>query len=153
MIEGLEKYHVSNYSIYLKGLEENKPLLLGYFKYSGQDFDSDMAKMIENPTVRKWEDTAGEECLVDQSHDGKSVWWIDMEEVFYHPGRTDRKVDESKVQRYGMVIGFRLEIVDYYKLLQKYKYSWPEVLNKFTEGDIRNYAIYLYQLSQMQEIF
>jgi L-rhamnose mutarotase len=151
VVAGLEKYKIDNYSIFLKELEEDKPFLFGYFEYGGQDFDGDMAKMMENPTVQKWEDTAGGECLVDQSDDGKGIWWVDMEEVFYHAGQTGKKVDESKVQRYGMVIGLRPEMVDPYKLL--HKYTWPEILNKLTEGNIRNYAIYLYQINSKFYLF
>ncbi len=141
VVADLKKYKIGNYSIFLKELEEGKPFLFGYFEYGGQDFDGDMAKMMENPTVQKWEDTAGAECLVDQSPEGKGIWWVDMEEVFNHAGQTEKKVDESKVQRYGMVIGLRPEMVDSYKLL--HKYTWPEILNKLTEGNIRNYVICL----------
>ena len=31
VLVGLDKYHVSNYSIYLKELEDGKPYLFGYF--------------------------------------------------------------------------------------------------------------------------
>jgi len=73
-----------------------------------------MAEMMKNPTVQKWENVAEGECLIDQSPDGKGLWWVEMEEVFFHAGQTGRKVDESKVQRYGMVIGLRSEMVDYF---------------------------------------
>lgn len=55
----LDKYHVSNYSIYLTELEDGKPYLFGYFEYTGRDFDDDMAEMMKNPTVQKWESVAG----------------------------------------------------------------------------------------------
>lgn len=93
----------------------------------------------------------GGQCLIDQSPDGKGLWWVEMEEVFFHAGQTERKVDESKVQRYGMVIGLRSEMVESYKLL--HKYTWPEILNKITEGNIRNYVIYLYKLNDKFYLF
>lgn len=151
VLAGLDKYHVSNYSIYLKELEHGKPYLFGYFEYTGRDYDDDMAGMMKNPTVQKWESVAGGECLIDQSPDGKDLWWVEMEEVFFHAGQTGRKVDESKMQRYGMVIGLRPEMVESYKLL--HKYTWPEVLNKITEGNIRNYSIYLYKLNDKFYLF
>lgn len=40
-----------------------------------------------------------------------------FEEVFYFGGKTDTGVNESKVQRYDMVIGLRPEMVESYKLL------------------------------------
>lgn len=152
VVEELKKYNVHNYSIYMKQLEpDQQPYLFGYFEYTGKDFDGDMAKMMENPTVQKWEDTAGEQCLVDMSPDSKGLWWVDMEEVFYFDGKTDAKIDETKVQRYGMVIGLRPEMVPSYKLL--HKYAWPEVLDAIEKGNIRNYSIYLHKLKGKYYLF
>jgi L-rhamnose mutarotase len=151
VLEGLENYHIRNYSIHVKELTRGEPCLFGYFEYIGHDFDGDMAKMMENPRVRQWEDVAGGECLVDQSPDGKELWWSDMEEVFYHPGQVDKKVDAAKVKRCAMVIGLRPEMLDAYVLL--HKYTWPEVLNKITEGNIRHYAIYLTELEGKNYLF
>ena len=83
----LKKHHVSNYSIYLKELEAGKPYLFAYFEYTGNDFEGDMAKMVENPKVREWEDLADGKCLLDQSPDGKGLWWADMEEVIHQDYR------------------------------------------------------------------
>ena len=151
VLEGLTRFNIQNYSIHLKELESDRPYLFGYFEYTGKDFDGDMARMLEDPVVKKWEDLAGGECLIDQSPDGKGLWWVYMEEVFYHAGRIGNKVDESKVQRYAMVIGLRPEMVEPYSLL--HKYPWTEVLDKITEGNIRYYSIYLSKLNDKFYLF
>ena len=151
VLEGLEKYNISNYSIYLKELEEGKHYLFDYFEYTGDDLDADMTEMVKNPKVQDWENVAGGECLKDQSPDKKRLWWVDMEEVFYFDGKINARVDESKVQRVGMVIGLRPEMKDSYTLL--HKYTWPEVLAKIEEGNIRNYAIYLHELDGKYYLF
>ena len=152
VVEELKKYNVQNYSIYMKQLEVgHQPYLFGYFEYTGTDFDADMAKMMENPTVQKWEDTAGGECLEDMSPDGKGLWWAEMEEVFYTPGDTETKIDNSKVQHYGSVIGVRPEVIDAYKLI--HKYPWPPVMDAIKRGKIRNYPIYLHEIDGKLYLF
>ena len=152
VVEELKKYNVQNYSIYIKQLEAGQqPYLFGYFEYTGNDFDGDMAKMMKNPTVQKWENTAGGECLKDMSPDGKGQWWADMEEVFYTPGDTGTKIDNSKVQRYGSVIGVRPEVIDAYKLI--HKYPWPPVMDAIKRGKIRNYPIYLHEIDGKLYLF
>ena len=151
VLEELGKYHISNYSIFLKDLEENKPYLFGYFEYTGDNFETDRKKMLENPKVGEWESMVGNECLVQQSPDKKDVWWADMEEVFYFDGKINSGVDESNVQRIGTVIGLRPEMKDSYVLL--HKYIWPEILNKIKEGNIRYYSIYLHELDSKYYLF
>ena len=151
VLEGLRSYNIRNYSIYLKELEKGKHYLFGYFEYTGDDFEADMAEMLKNPRVQEWEDVAGGECLVDHTPNKTGQYWIDMEEVFYFEGKINTRLDESKVQRWGMVIGLREEMIDSYRLL--HKYTWPEILNKITEGNIRNYSIYLQELDGKHYLF
>ena len=49
-----------------------------------------------------------------------------------------------RVQRYGMVIGVKSEMLEEYKHL--HAKPWPGVLNKISECNIRNYSIYLKEL-------
>ena len=151
VLEQLSNYNINNYSIYLKELEEGKHYLFSYYEYTGDDFDTDMAVMLKNPKVQEWENLTSSDCLIDQPPDRKGEWWSDMEEVFYYEGMTGQTVDESKVQRYGMVIGIRPEMIESYKLL--HKYTWPEVLDKIAEGNIRNYSIYLHELDGRHYLF
>ncbi len=152
VVAQLKKYHFQNYSIYMKELQPGQdPYLFSFFEYTGKDFDGDMAKMMENPTVRKWEDIAGGQCLKDTSLDGKGLWWIEMEEVFFMDGDTQTKVDPSQVERYGWVIGLRPEMVESYKLI--HKYPWPPVLDALVEAKVRNYPIYLQQIDDKPFLF
>lgn len=48
------------------------------------------------------------------------------------------------LQRFGSVIGLDAGKMEYYKKL--HADAWPEVLDKITECNIRNYSIYLHQL-------
>jgi L-rhamnose mutarotase len=42
--------NIRNYSIFLRQLPDGNQYLFSYFKYVGQDFASDMAKMAADPT-------------------------------------------------------------------------------------------------------
>ena len=52
----------------------------------------------------------------------------------------------KKVQRYGMVIGVRPEKIDEYKRL--HANTWPGVLKKIRECNIKNYSIYLKEVAK-----
>jgi len=52
--------------------------------------------------------------------------------------------EPAKVQRMGMVIGIKPEMIETYKEL--HANTWPGVLKKITESHIQNYAIYLKQV-------
>lgn len=144
VLRELTKHHFHSYSIYLKELDPGQPYLFGYFEYTGRDFQADVADMLKNPTVQKWQEVAGGGCLVDWSPEGQGVWWRNMKEVFYFAGDKNAKVEGGKEQGYGMTIGLRPEMVESYTLL--HKYTWPEVLDKIAECHIRNYSIYLVEL-------
>jgi len=150
VLEALSSYHIHNYSIHLKELEANQPCLFGYYEYTGRDYSRDMEEISKIPSVQKWGEV-GDECMTDISPDGASLRWIDMEELFYHAGQNGINVNESKVQRHGMVIRLRSEMVESYRLL--HKYTWSEILNKITECNIRNYSIYLYKLDEKFYLF
>ena len=151
VLEGLKACNMTNYSIFQKELEDNRHVLFSFFEYTGDDYESDRDILLNDPDVRKWCDIIGTECLVDPPPEKKGEWWSNMEEVFYYEGMTGRTVDESKVVRYGTVIGIRPEMILSYTLL--HKHTWPEVLAKITEGNIRNYAIYLTELDGRHYLF
>jgi L-rhamnose mutarotase len=53
---------------------------------------------------------------------------------------------KQKVQRYGMIIGVRPEKLEEYKRL--HANTWPGVLKKIHECNIRNYSIYLKEIEK-----
>jgi len=58
----------------------------------------------------------------------------------YVAGRANGQPNR-RVQRYGMVIGVRPEMLETYKRL--HADPWPGVINRIHECNIRNYSIYL----------
>ena len=69
--------HIRNYSIFLHG-----DFLFGYYEYTGDNHEADMAKMAADPVTQKWWD----ECMpcqrpLDSRKEGE--WWAGMEEVFH----------------------------------------------------------------------
>jgi len=127
MLEKMKERNIHNYSIYLKDLGQDRFAAFAYFEYEGNKIKDD---------------------ILPEEND---IQWVGMEEVFYFDGKTDAKIDETKVQRYGMVIGLRPEMVPSYKLL--HKYAWPEVLDAIEKGNIRNYSIYLLKLKGEYYLF
>lgn len=50
----LSKYHMRNFSIFLRQLEDGKYYLFGYYEYTGTDFDADMEKLGAEPRNQEW---------------------------------------------------------------------------------------------------
>ena len=69
--------NISNYSIYLKD-----GFLFSYFEYTGDEFESDMAKMAADPTTQKWWAVC-KPCQEPLESSAEGEWWADMEEVFH----------------------------------------------------------------------
>lgn len=77
--------NISDYSI---ALDEESMTLFASFKWSGEDFDADMAKMRANPEVQKWwamTDAMQESLVPGATGSAAGPWWRDLEEVFYAP--------------------------------------------------------------------
>jgi len=49
----LTKYHMANFSIYLQQIE-GKWYEFGYYEYTGNDFEGDMAKLDKEPRNIEW---------------------------------------------------------------------------------------------------
>jgi len=77
VLAALERAHIVDYSIhYYSPLQ----LLIANFKYTGSDFEADMAKIGEDPETRRWWIiTDGmQESLVEGSKGsgGDLPWWL-----------------------------------------------------------------------------
>ncbi|KAK6540440.1 hypothetical protein TWF694_009235 [Orbilia ellipsospora] len=85
VLEQIKGSNVRDYSIFLS--LEPRPTLFASFKYVGNDFDGDMARMAANPKVQEWWDmTDGmQESPVEGAVGSASGpgWWGQTEEVFY----------------------------------------------------------------------
>nr|WP_221185617.1 L-rhamnose mutarotase [Flexivirga oryzae] len=73
----LQHAHVSNYSIFLRD-----GLLFSYLEYTGEDYESDMQAIADDPaTQRWWQLTDPCQAPVATAADGQ--WWAPAEEVFH----------------------------------------------------------------------
>ena len=82
VLDMIKQCNISNYSIYLRKLQDGKSYLFSYLEYTGSDFAADMAKMAADPMTQKWWDVCMpcQEPLPDKA---QGEWWADMEEVFH----------------------------------------------------------------------
>jgi len=78
----LRECNIHNYSIHRIEIG-GKPYLIGYFEYTGNDFDADMAKMAADPETQRWwkETDPCQRPLPEALKKGET--WTVAEEVFY----------------------------------------------------------------------
>ena len=69
--------NIRKYSIYYKD-----GMMVSFFEYVGEEFDSDMAKMAADPTTQKWWEVC-KPCQEPLETRAQGEWWADMEEVFH----------------------------------------------------------------------
>lgn len=77
--------NMSDYSI---SLDEESMILFASFKWSGVDFEADMARMRANPEVQRWwamTDAMQESLVPGATGSADGPWWKDLDEVFYVP--------------------------------------------------------------------
>jgi L-rhamnose mutarotase len=77
----LEKYHMHNFSIYLRQLDDGRYYLFGYYEYTGADYEADMAKLASEPRNQKWLSTTDPMQVPLKGE--KS--WVKMAEVYHNP--------------------------------------------------------------------
>ena len=76
----LTKYHMHNFSIYLQQIE-GKWYEFGYYEYTGDDFDGDMAKLAKEPRNIEWL----KQCDPMQQPLPGEKSWTKMERVYFNP--------------------------------------------------------------------
>ncbi|ATY61057.1 DUF718 domain protein [Cordyceps militaris CM01] len=83
VLKQIKDSNIKEYSIWH---DDKNGLLFASMKYVGSDFEGDMRRMAENPTVREWWKMTDsyQESLVDGAVSSESgEWWKTLEEVFY----------------------------------------------------------------------
>lgn len=75
----LNKYHMHNFSIFLHQID-GKWYEFGYYEYTGNDFDGDMAKMNAEPRIKEWLKV----CDPMQRPLPGEKSWATMEQVYYN---------------------------------------------------------------------
>lgn len=77
----LSKYHMHNFSIFLQKMPDGKWYEFGYYEYTGDDFEGDMAKMDAEPRIIEWL----KQCDPMQEPLPGNESWQEMERVYYNP--------------------------------------------------------------------
>jgi L-rhamnose mutarotase len=142
VLKAVDRAHMDNYSIYLGEVAPERHYLFGYYEYTGKDFDADMARMKKDKTMQQWWKLTDplQEPLPTR---GEGEWWSQWEEVFHYAGPT---YDKSDVKlRWGSIVGVRQENLLTYT--QLHAAVWPGVLAALERVNIRNYSIYLGQVT------
>ena len=75
----LNKYHMHNFSIFLKKIG-GEWYEFGYYEYTGDDFEGDMAKLAEAPRNIEWLKKCDPMQKPLEGEDG----WAEMERVYYN---------------------------------------------------------------------
>lgn len=77
VLAAIHAANIRNYSIY-----RHEDRLFAYFEYVGDDFESDMAAMAADTSIKAWW------ALTDAMQDpfperDAGAWWLDLAEVFH----------------------------------------------------------------------
>jgi L-rhamnose mutarotase len=76
----LSKYHMKNFSIYLRRLDDGNYYLFGYYEYDGSDYDGDMRKLSAEKRNIEWLSVT--DPMQKPLRGQKS--WTQMEEVYHN---------------------------------------------------------------------
>lgn len=76
----LNKYHMHNFSIYLTQID-GKCYEFGYYEYTGDDFDGDMARLDAEPRNKEWLQMCDPMQIPLEGETG----WREMERVYLNP--------------------------------------------------------------------
>ena len=82
VLDLLARYHLRNFSIFLHQIDGNW-FEFGYYEYSGDDFEADMAALADEPRNRAWLEICDPMQLPLSGERG----WAEMECVYYNSGR------------------------------------------------------------------
>lgn len=76
----LTKYHMHNFSIYLTEIE-GKWYEFGYYEYTGDDFEADMAELAKEPRNIEWLKVCDPMQIPLEGETG----WREMERAYFNP--------------------------------------------------------------------
>lgn len=78
VLQTIRDCHLQNYSIF-----RHEDMVFAYFEYVGEDYESDMAKMAEDPITQQWWQHT-KPCFVQYAIDPASEFYHDMQSIFYY---------------------------------------------------------------------
>lgn len=76
----LREAHMHNFSIFLQQLDDGNWYEFGYYEYTGDDFEADMAKLDRHPRNIEWLKVCDPMQIPLEGYDG----WAEMEQVYYN---------------------------------------------------------------------
>jgi len=76
----LGEAHIRNFSIYIQQFENGEFYLFRYFEYTGDNYESDMAKMAEQSEIISWLSVTDPMQI---TFTGESTW-TEMEQVYFN---------------------------------------------------------------------
>lgn len=77
----LNKYHMHNFSIFLQRMPDGKWYEFGYYEYTGDDFEGDMAQLAKEPRNIEWLKLCDPLQVPLPGQEG----WTEMEQVYFNP--------------------------------------------------------------------
>jgi len=77
----LAKYHIRNFSIFLRQLDDGRYYEFGYYEYTGWDYKADMAKLAAEPRNLQWLSITDPMQVPLQ---GENSWAV-MQEIYHNP--------------------------------------------------------------------
>lgn len=72
--------NMRNYSIFIED-----DVVFGYFEYIGEDYDSDMKKMSDDPITQEWWKLT-RPCFTKYASTSKEAFYSDMQQIFEYNG-------------------------------------------------------------------
>ena len=77
VLEKIREVGIRNYSIFYRD-----GFLFSYYEYMGDNYESDMKKMADDPWTQKWWKLT-DPCQMPVETANEGEWWASMEEVFH----------------------------------------------------------------------
>jgi L-rhamnose mutarotase len=75
----LKKANFSNFSIFIHQFDDGKYYLFGYYEYTGDNFEKDMAELDKEPRNIEWLKVCDPMQIPFEGQDS----WSEMEQVYY----------------------------------------------------------------------
>jgi L-rhamnose mutarotase len=142
VLKVIDKANIHNYSIYLGEVAPGRQYLFAYSEYAGKDYEADKAQIATDKTMQDWWKLT-DPLQRPLPTNTKGEWWSRWEEVFHYPGPAYSRGDIKS--RYGSIIGLREDAILAYT--QMHAAAWPGVLAALDKANIRDYSIYLGQIT------
>jgi L-rhamnose mutarotase len=76
----LTEANMHNFSIFLHQLDDGNWYEFGYYEYTGDDFEADMAKLDKHPRNIEWLEICDPMQVPLEGYDG----WAEMEQVYFN---------------------------------------------------------------------